>query len=140
MQWLMLQQQTPADFVIASGKQQSVRKFIQMSAEALGISLEFSGEGEQEIATVSAIEPKDGLTDMVCKVGDVIVRVDPKYYRPTEVDTLLGDASLAREKLGWVTKISLQEMVEEMIASDLVEARNRRLISEHNAKHNGNNG
>ncbi len=116
MQWMMLQQAEPEDFVIATGLQYSVRQFIAWSAEELGVTLEFSGEGLGEIATVAAIEGDNapGLS-----VGDVIMRIDPRYFRPAEVASLLGDATKAREKLGWVPEISAQEMCAEMVAEDL---------------------
>jgi len=101
MQWLMLQQDVADDFVIATGVQYSVRQFVEFSARELGITLQFEGEGELEAATVIKIEPVNGEMLAKCKVGDVIVKVDPRYYRPTEVETLLGDPTKAREKLGW---------------------------------------
>lgn len=116
MQWMMLQQDTPDDFVIATGVQYSVRQFIQWSAQELGISLKFEGFGVDEKATVSAIggDKAPGL-----KVGDVVVQIDPSYFRPTEVETLLGDPTKAKQKLGWVPEITVQEMCAEMVAEDL---------------------
>ncbi len=128
MQWLMLQQDKPEDFVIATGKQYSVREFIQWSATEAGISLEFSGTAEEEIATVTAVTSP--CTDAV-KVGDVVMRVDPRYYRPTEVESLLGDATKARSKLGWVPEISTQEMCAEMVAEDLKTAKRNALLKQH---------
>ncbi|MBO9505295.1 GDP-mannose 4,6-dehydratase [Qipengyuania flava] len=119
MQWMMLQQDEPDDFVIATGQQYSVREFIRWSAEELGISLEFSGEGTDEIATIANIF---GDKAPALKVGDVIMRIDPRYFRPAEVETLLGDPSKAREKLGWEPEITAREMCAEMIAADLKEA------------------
>ena len=119
MQWLMLQQDKPEDFVIATGVQYSVRQFIEFAAIELGITLCFSGEGEQEIATVTKIEGDK----TACKIGDVIVRVDPRYYRPTEVETLLGDPSKAKAKLGWTPKTSLAELVSEMVENDYNKAK-----------------
>ena len=128
MQWLMLQQAQPEDFVIASGQQYSVRQFIDWSARELGVTLRFEGQGEQEVAVVAAIagDKAPGMT-----VGDVVVRVDPRYFRPTEVETLLGDASKARDKLSWVPEVSAQSMCAEMVASDLDEARRCALLRKH---------
>ena len=119
MQWLMLQQDQAEDFVIATGKQYSVREFIRWSAEELGVELEFSGEGVGEIATVAGIS---GEKAPALKVGDVVMRIDPRYFRPAEVETLLGDPSKAREKLGWEPEITAREMCSEMIETDLKEA------------------
>jgi GDPmannose 4,6-dehydratase len=119
MQWLMLQQETPDDFVIATGVQYSVRQFIVWSAAELGIALKFQGEGVHEIATVSSII---GDKAPELKVGDIIVRIDPRYFRPTEVETLLGDPTKAKERLGWVPEITVQEMCAEMMLSDSAEA------------------
>ena len=120
MQWMMLQQDAPDDFVIATGVQYSVRQFIEWSATELGITLKFEGSGVDETATVESIV---GNHAPALKVGDVIVRIDPRYFRPTEVETLLGDPTKAKEKLGWVPEITVQEMCEEMVASDLLEAK-----------------
>lgn len=128
MQWLMLQQDHAEDFVIATGVQYSVRQFVEFSARELGITLAFEGEGEAEVGTVVAIEPVNGDILAKCKVGDVIVKVDPRYYRPTEVETLLGDATKARQKLGWVPKISLGELVKEMVLSDYTAAKRDSLV------------
>lgn len=128
MQWLMLQQERPEDFVIATGIQYSVRQFVDLSARKLGIILEFSGEGAQEIATVAKVEPVLGVMYSACKVGDVVVKVDSRYFRPTEVETLLGDASKAREKLGWTPKITLPELVSEMIETDFAIAQRDQLV------------
>lgn len=128
MQWLMLQQDEPDDFVIATGKQFSVRQFVIWSAKELGISLEFSGEGVNEKATVVALE---GDKAPALKVGDVIVAVDERYFRPTEVETLLGDPSKAKEKLGWQPEITVQKMCREMVNEDLHEAKRLALLREH---------
>ena len=128
MQWMMLQQEEAEDFVIATGKQFSVREFIIWSAAELGIELEFSGTGIDEIATVSAIE---GNRARALKVGDVIMRIDPRYFRPAEVDTLLGDPSKAKLKLGWSPEITAQEMCAEMVAEDHKAARRLALLKEH---------
>ncbi|MDJ0878111.1 MAG: GDP-mannose 4,6-dehydratase [Halieaceae bacterium] len=131
MQWLMLQQEQAEDFVIATGKQISVREFISRSAANLGITLEFSGEGTEETGTVVAIDAAAADPDITTRVGDVIVRVDPKYYRPAEVDTLLGDPSNAKAKLGWEPRITVDDMIAEMIESDLQHARKQRLLKSH---------
>lgn len=129
MQWMMLQQDAPDDFVIATGKQISVREFVRMSAREAGIQLDFSGSGIDEIATVSAIT--DASKAPTLNVGDVIVRVDPRYFRPAEVETLLGDPTKAKEKLGWVPEITVEEMCAEMVASDLDTARRHALLNAH---------
>ena len=131
MQWMMLQQETADDFVIATGKQISVREFVKLSAKEAGIDLEFSGKGIDEIATVTAITGDNALA---LKVGDVIVRVDPRYFRPAEVETLLGDPSKAKEKLGWVPQISVEEMCAEMVQSDLDKAKQHALLRAHGHK------
>ena len=128
MQWMMLQQDAPDDFVIATGVQYSVRQFITWSAAELGISLEFSGTGVDEIATVAAIE---GDMAPALKVGDVVLRIDPRYFRPAEVETLLGDPTKAKEKLGWVPEITTEEMCAEMVREDLKTARRHALLKEH---------
>jgi len=135
MQWLMLQQDVADDFVIATGVQYSVRQFVEFSAKELGITLQFEGEGELEAATVVKVEPVingKGESELLakCKVGDVIVKVDPRYYRPTEVETLLGDPTKAREKLGWTPQISLPELVKEMVLSDYTSAKRDSLVRE----------
>jgi len=127
MQWMMLQQQEAEDFVIATGKQFSVRDFITWSAAELGIKLEFSGRGVDEFGTVVSVDQTKAPS---INIGDVIIRVDPRYFRPAEVDTLLGDPSKAREKLGWVPKISAREMCAEMVANDLLEAKRASLLNE----------
>jgi GDPmannose 4,6-dehydratase len=124
MQWMMLQQQQAEDFVIATGKQCSVRDFVRLSAARLGITVEFSGDDVNEIATVVAVSGDKAR----CKPGDVIVRVDPRYFRPTEVETLLGDATRAAERLGWVPKITLQELVDEMTDADYQMALRNELV------------
>jgi GDPmannose 4,6-dehydratase len=128
MQWMMLQQDQAEDFVIATGVQYSVRQFIQWSAEELGVTLKFAGEGVNETATVAAIkgDKAPGL-----KVGDVIVKIDPRYFRPTEVETLLGDPSKAKAKLGWTPQITVQQMCAEMVAADLEEAKKHALLKKH---------
>ncbi len=130
MQWMMLQQDSPDDFVIATGKQISVREFVRMSAAELGIELSFSGEGVEEIATITAINDVDGDLKGV-NVGDVVVKVDPRYFRPAEVETLLGDPSKAEKELGWKPEITVEEMCAEMVRHDLVEAKKNALLKEH---------
>ncbi len=112
----MLQQEKPEDFVIATGMQYSVRDFIVRSAKELGITLRFEGEAKSEQGIVVRI---DGDYAPTIKVGDVIVRIDPHYYRPTEVETLLGDPAKAKQKLGWYPKITFDQMIKEMVAHDL---------------------
>jgi GDPmannose 4,6-dehydratase len=128
MQWMMLQQDQADDFVIATGVQYSVRQFIQWSAEELGVTLKFVGKGVDEIATVAAIkgDKAPGL-----KVGDVVVKIDPRYFRPTEVETLLGDPSKAKAKLGWTPEITVQKMCAEMVANDLEHAKQHALLKQH---------
>jgi GDPmannose 4,6-dehydratase len=128
MQWMMLQQDKPEDFVIATGQQYSVREFIQFSAEELGIELEFRGEGVEEQAIVTHIT---GDKAPALNVGDVIVKVHPRYFRPTEVETLLGDPAKAKQKLGWVPEISVKQMCAEMIAEDLNCAERYALLKRH---------
>ncbi|MDE4146459.1 GDP-mannose 4,6-dehydratase [Phaeobacter gallaeciensis] len=128
MQWMMLQQDAPDDFVIATGVQYSVRQFIEWSAAELGITLAFTGEGTDEVATVAAIE---GDKAPALKVGDVILRIDPRYFRPAEVETLLGDPAKAKAKLGWTPEITVQEMCAEMVAEDLKVAQRSRVLVEH---------
>ena len=128
MQWMMLQQEKPEDFVIATGSQISVREFVAMSASFAGIELSFEGQGIDEVGVVVAVnsEKAPGV-----KVGDTIVKVDPRYFRPAEVETLLGDPTKAKQKLGWVPEISVQEMCEEMVAYDVNHARQHALLKEH---------
>ncbi|GAB3365840.1 GDP-mannose 4,6-dehydratase [Lysobacter rhizosphaerae] len=116
MQWMMLQQEQAKDYVIATGVQYSVRQFIDMAAKELGITLAFEGQGVDERAVVQAV---DGDKAPAVKVGDVIVRVDPRYFRPAEVETLLGDPTLSKADLGWIPQISLAQMISEMVRSDL---------------------
>ena len=128
MQWLMLQQDKPDDFVIATGVQYSVREFIIRSALQLGITLRFEGAAEKEIAIVDKII---GDKAPAIHVGDVIVKIDPQYYRPTEVETLLGDPSKAKQKLGWTPEITLDQMITEMVAHDLNAAKQLALLKQH---------
>lgn len=128
MQWMMLQQSQPDDFVIATGVQFSVRQFIKWSAEELGIELRFDGNGLDEVGVIAGIngDKAPGL-----KVGDVVVRIDPRYFRPTEVESLLGDPTKAKEKLGWTPEITVQEMCREMVAHDLAKAKQHALLRHH---------
>ena len=128
MQWMMLQQDIPEDFVIATGVQYSVRQFIKWSSEELGVTLRFEGVGLDEIAIVEKIM---GNNAPGLKVGDVIVRIDPRYFRPAEVETLLGDPSKAKQKLGWVPEITAQEMCAEMVSEDLKIAKQHSLLKSH---------
>lgn len=129
MQWLMLQQDQPEDFVIATGVQFSVREFIKWSAMELGIHLSFHSSGINEYGIIDKIE---GNICSSLKVGDIIVKVDDRYYRPTEVDTLLGDPTKAKEKLGWVPEINVRDMCKEMVKNDLKEALKQKLINDNN--------
>lgn len=128
MQWMMLQQESAKDYVIATGVQYSVRQFIDMAARQLGITLSFEGEGVNERAIVQSVS---GDKAQSVKPGDVLVQIDPRYFRPAEVETLLGDPSKAKSDLGWVPQITLEEMVEEMVASDLDVARRHALLQRH---------
>ena len=131
MQWMMLQQEKPQDFVIATGVQYSVRQFIEKSAAQLGVTVSFEGEGINERAVVTQI-----VGDMApaLKMGQTIVKVDPRYFRPTEVETLLGDPSKAKAELGWVPEITLDQMVQEMVAHDLDHAKQHALLKKHGYK------
>lgn len=124
MQWLMLQQEAPEDFVIATGTQYSVREFVQRAATQLGIEVRFEGTGTEETAVVECVTGGRAL----CRPGDVIVRVDPRYFRPTEVETLLGDPSKAMEKLGWAPTITFEGLVREMVESDFELARRDQMV------------
>ncbi len=129
MQWMMLQQEVADDFVIATGKQISVREFVRMAAAEAGLEIAFSGEGVDEIATIAAIHDASLSPDL--QVGQVIVRVDSRYFRPAEVETLLGDPTKAKEKLGWQPEITVEEMCAEMVQHDLAEARATALLRRH---------
>lgn len=128
MQWMMLQQEKPEDYVIATGVQYSVRDFITKAASELGISLRFEGEGVSEKGIVAAVE---GAHESAVSVGDVIVSIDPRYFRPAEVETLLGDPSKAKAELGWIPQITLDEMIKEMVAHDLDLAKRHSLLKRH---------
>ena len=129
MQWLMLQQERPKDFVIATGMQYSIKDFIQFSASELGLKINFSGTKENEIGWIEEITENQFPN---LKVGDEIIRVDKKYFRPAEVETLLGDSSKAREELGWKPEIAIQNLCKEMISQDLKDAKEEFLLREHN--------
>ena len=129
-QWLMLQQAAPEDFVIATGVQYSVRDFVNAAVGELGIGLRWEGEGVNEIGIVENLE-QFKIGDSTLKVGDVVVKVDPRYFRPTEVETLLGDPTKAKEKLGWVPQTSFESLVSEMVLSDLEEAKRDELCRRH---------
>lgn len=128
MQWLMLQQEEANDFVIATGQQITVREFIVLAAKELGVELEFQGKGLDEIGVVIAVNK--GVSPEI-SIGDVIIRINPKYFRPTEVETLLGDSSKAKNLLGWEPEITIGELCAEMVASDLEKAKQNALLIEH---------
>lgn len=128
MQWMMLQQDVADDFVIATGKQISVREFVRMSAKEVGIELNFTGKGVDEVATVTAVDSEKAPA---VNVGDVIVKVNPKFFRPAEVETLLGDPTKAKEKLGWVPEITVEEMCSEMVQADVNKAKQHALLKAH---------
>jgi len=128
MQWMMLQQAAPEDFVIATGEQHSVRDFIRWAGRDLGIELEFEGEGTAEVGRVASVSSNAAPA---VREGDVIVRVDPRYFRPAEVETLLGDPTKAKERLGWEPRITAREMCSEMVAEDLKIAQRHALLKEH---------
>jgi len=127
MQWLMLQQEQADDFVIATGVQYSVRQFVEMTAKPLGITLRWEGKGIDETGYVEKIE---GDKAPALSVGDKIVAVDPRYFRPAEVETLLGDPSKAKEKLGWTPTTTLEEMIAEMVSYDLDQAKRHALLKD----------
>ena len=126
MQWMMLQQEEPEDFVIATGTQYSVRDFIAWSAQELGVELAFEGRGVEEVARVVSLQ---GEHAPALKVGDIIVKVDSRYFRPAEVETLLGDPTKAKDKLGWVPEITAQEMCAEMVLEDLRQAQKHAFLA-----------
>tara|TARA_B100000780_G_C21121175_1_gene454187 strand:+ start:1639 stop:2745 length:1107 start_codon:yes stop_codon:yes gene_type:complete len=128
MQWLMLQQDNPQDYVIATGDQISVRDFIKLSSKELGLEIEFKGSGMNETVAVTA---NNSDKAPAISVGDIIVKVDPKYFRPAEVETLLGDSSKAKELLGWVPEVTVNQLCKEMIESDLRKAKEIALLKSH---------
>jgi GDPmannose 4,6-dehydratase len=125
MQWMMLQQEQPEDFVIATGKQYSVRQFIEWTAAELGMALRWEGQGVDEVAYWT--NPPAAVSAIECPV----VKIDPRYFRPAEVETLLGDPTKAKQKLGWVPEITAQEMCAEMVAFDLAQAKQHALLKTH---------
>ncbi len=127
MQWMMMQQDQPEDFVIATGVQYSVRQFVEFTARKLGIVLRFEGTGVDEVAVVERIE---GDNAPALNTGDVVVRVDPRYFRPSEVETLLGDPTYAKNRLGWEPETTLEEMIQEMVAYDLDQAKRHVVLRE----------
>ena len=129
-QWLMLQQAEPGDFVIATGVQHTVREFVRRAGAVLGLALEFRGKGQDEVGFVAAVDEARAGIPPRCRPGDIVVRVDPRYFRPAEVDTLLGDARRAREVLGWKPAIGFDELVREMVESDLRQARRDGLVQQ----------
>ncbi len=128
MQWLMLQQDEPDDFVIATGVQHSVREFVQRSAAVLGITVDFQGQGAEELGVVTAVQRSAGEQRARCRVGEVIVRVDPRYFRPTEVESLQGDPSKAKARLGWEPTTSFDQLVTEMVEADYTSAKRDSLV------------
>ena len=129
MQWMMLQQDKPEDYVIATGVQFSIREFIQWSATELGFTMLFRGTGVDEIGYVGSIQDSNKCGSL--NVDDVIVKIDPRYFRPTEVESLLGDPTKAKNQLGWVPEISAQEMCSEMVLNDLIDAKKQALLKKH---------
>lgn len=127
-QWLMLQQDQPRDYVIATGQQHSVREFVQRAAAEMGLVLSFSGQGPDEVGVVAARTATADALGLTVQVGDVVLRIDPRYWRPAEVDTLLGDASRARAELGWAPTVSFEALVAEMVAHDLAQARREQVV------------
>ncbi len=131
MQWMMLQQEQPEDFVIATGVQYSVRDFVRIAAAELGVTMRFEGEGVDEIGIVDGVDAqKTAASGLKVAVGQTIVRVDPRYFRPAEVETLLGDPTKAREKLGWTPRTTFAELVREMVEADFDLARRDSLVKE----------
>ncbi len=128
MQWRMLQQEEPRDYVIATGHQISVRQFVERSAAGLGITLRWEGDGLEEVGMIESIQSAELVEELSVKQGDTLVRVDPNYYRPAEVETLLGDPTKAHEELGWKPTTSLDEMIEEMLRHDVDQAKQRALL------------
>jgi len=134
MQWLMLQQDAPDDFAIATGEQHSVRDFVDAAADELGMKIKWQGKGVDEIGILESIDQSQVTSDQSPKVGDRIVAVDPRYFRPTEVETLLGDPSKAKSQLGWTPKITFKELVSEMVREDLKIAERDELVKNHGYK------
>jgi GDPmannose 4,6-dehydratase len=135
MQWLMLQQEKPDDFVIATGVQHSVRQFVEIAARQLGVTLTWEGSGVEEKGIVAAVDPGAGdKFKFVPEPGDVIIQIDPRYFRPAEVENLLGDPSKANRELGWKPCISFEELVREMVCYDMEEAKRDALCKQEGFK------
>ena len=130
-QWLILQQDEPEDFVIATGRQYSVRQMVETAAKELGITLRWEGEGPEEVGIVDSVEEGRGVKDAALAPGQVIVRVDPRYFRPSEVETLLGDSTKAKLKLGWEPQVTFEELVSEMVRVDLDKAKCDEMVKDH---------
>ena len=130
-QWLILQQDNPEDFVIATGKQYSVRQMVETAANELGITLRWEGGGQDEIGIVDSVEEGHGVKEAALVPGQVIVRIDPRYFRPAEVETLLGDPTKAKQKLGWAPKVTFEELVSEMVRVDLEKAKCDEMVKDH---------
>ncbi|MBO8093626.1 MAG: GDP-mannose 4,6-dehydratase [Prosthecochloris sp.] len=130
MQWMMLQQDEPKDYVIATGVQYSVREFIEKAAAKLGITIRWEGSGIDEIGIVESLDPELNTSHLALSIGSILVRIDPRYFRPSEVETLLGDPSKAKEDLGWIPQITLDEMIDEMVAHDLDQAKRHALLQD----------
>jgi GDPmannose 4,6-dehydratase len=130
-QWLILQQDKPEDFVIATGKQYSVRQMVETAAGELGISLRWEGKGQDEVGIIASVDAGRGTRDTILQPGQVVVKVDPRYFRPAEVETLLGNPAKAKKKLGWEPKVTFQELVSEMVRVDLEKAKCDELVKEH---------
>jgi len=130
-QWLMLQQDDPEDFVIATGKQYSVRQMVETAATELGIKLRWEGKGAEEVGIIDSVAVGQGAREAALEPGKIVVKIDPRYYRPAEVETLLGDPTKAKEKLGWEPKVSFEELVNEMVRVDLDAAQRDELVKEH---------
>jgi len=128
MQWMMLQQEIPKDYVIATGIQYTVRQFIEKTALQLGITIRWENEGINEIGIIDSLSSSCAANNSVLNIGDVLVRIDPKYFRPAEVETLLGDPAKAKSDLGWIPEITLEQMIKEMVEHDLDQAKRQTLL------------
>ena len=134
MQWLMLQQDEPEDFVIATGVQYSVRDFVNAAVGELGVKLRWEGTGVDEVGIIDSLDSSVLDEHSPLKVGQTVVQVDPRYFRPTEVETLLGDPTKAKEKLGWTPTTTFEELVVEMVRSDYEDAKRDDLVKKHGFK------
>jgi GDPmannose 4,6-dehydratase len=130
-QWLMLQQDEPEDFVIATGKQYTVRQMVETAAKELGITLRWEGRGVDEVGIIDSVAAGQGAREAALEPGKLVVKIDPRYFRPAEVETLLGDPTKAKEKLGWEPKVTFEELVSEMVRVDLDAAQRDELVKEH---------